>query len=811
MKPYSINKPWSSKLRNSIHSHWLFLWVLLGAVLACGDAGPDASPAPAPAGESEERTGSPEPAPPQPAALPEPAWLGSAVCAECHEEVAARWQGSHHDLAMQEATADSVLGDFDDARLVDGPTTWTFSRREGRFVVHAEGAERGEFEVAYTFGVDPLQQLLIEQPGGRLQALHIAWDARPAASGGQRWFSLYGAESVPPGDPIHWQGPALSWNAMCGDCHSTSFEKGFDLAANRYDSQWAEIDVGCEACHGPGGRHVAWARTGAEPNADLGLEVILAAPTEWSFVPGDPIAKPAGGAPADSGELDTCAPCHSRRTRIAAQPLPGAPFLDGYRPVLLERDLYHDDGQPADEVYVHGSFLQSRMYEAGVRCSDCHDPHSARLRAEGNALCGGCHAPASYDAPAHHHHPEGSEGARCVACHMPAQVFMTIDARREHAFRVPRPGLSLEIGVPNACADCHAERGDAWAAEVTQRWRGDARPPPHFGERLAARWRGGSGAGAGLASLVDDPTEPAIARATALAELGGSPLAVVRLEEAADAEDPLLRLAAARAASGARALSRARRIAPLLEDPLRAVRLEAALALADAESSLSVTQKRSLAAALEEYRAAQAELADQPAAHVNLALLHERLGDEEAAEEAYRTALRIGDYFVPGYVNLADLYGRQGRDGDGATLLHRGLERAPDSPELHFALGLLLVRQQQIEPALEELATAVRLAPEVPHYAYVYGAGLNSAGQVDASLRVLEEAAARHQTDQNLLGAIATIARDAGRFDQALEAAGRLQALFPDRPEAQELIDDIERRRDGAPAPGHQGAAPPGR
>jgi predicted CXXCH cytochrome family protein len=768
------------------------------AVGACSDDPAEAPRSPAPDALRDTAEMAPEPTP----AFGSATWVGGDECAGCHEEAAARWRGSHHDLAMQEPSAEAMLGDFDDARFVDGPTTWTFSRSDGRYVARAEGAERGEHAIAFTFGADPLQQYLIERPGGRLQALHIAWDSRPAAAGGQRWFSLYGDEHVPVGDPIHWLGPALSWNAMCGECHSTRFQKGFELASNSYASSWAEIDVGCEACHGPGSNHVTWARAGGKGGSDHGLSVALSAPTQWAFEGGHPIARPVGGSASPSQELDTCASCHSRRSRIVEDPLPGTPFLEAYQPALLERGLYHDDGQVRDEVYVYGSFLQSRMHEAGVRCSDCHDPHSAGLRAEGNALCGGCHEPAHFDTPEHHHHSEGSSGADCVACHMPAQNFMTVDARHDHSLRIPRPELSAELGSPNPCLGCHAEQNDAWVSAAITRWRGDTPPPPpHFGVRLRARNTGGSLAGRTLIELFDDPTEPSIARATALAELTGDPLALERLAEAAASDDPLLRLAAARAAAGTAALAHAPRIADLLEDPIRAVRIEAAVALADAGPSLSASQRQALARALDEYRAAQEVADDQPSAYANLAMLLEREGDLQGAEQTYQTALRLGDYFVPAYTNLANLLGQQGRDVEGASLLHQGIARAPDSGDLHFALGLALVRLQQNEPALEELAMATSMAPDVAYYAFVYGAGLNSAGRVDEALAVLQAAAERHPNDQNLLGSIATIARDAGRFDEAIAAAERLMALFPDQPEARMLLEDIEARRDGGVSP----------
>ena len=158
------------------------------------------------------------------------------------------------------------------------------------------------------------------------------------------------------------------------------------------------------------------------------------------------------------------------------------PFLDAYLPALLEPGLYHSDGQIDGEVYEYGSFLQSRMHAASVTCSDCHDPHSLKLRAEGNALCAQCHLPERFDLSAHHNHEPGSAGAQCVNCHMPTKTYMVVDARRDHSIRVPRPDLSISLGTPNACTPCHADRPAQWAAEAVAGWYpGGRQTTPHYG------------------------------------------------------------------------------------------------------------------------------------------------------------------------------------------------------------------------------------------------------------------------------------------------------------------------------------------
>jgi predicted CXXCH cytochrome family protein len=370
------------------------------------------------------------------------AYAGSSVCAECHREEAALWRESDHALAMQEATPATILGDFGDRRVTAQGVTSTFTRRDGGFAVRTDGADGrlAEFKVAYAFGVRPLQQYLIEFPRGRYQALGLAWDSRPRALGGQRWFHLYAGERVDHRDALHWTSPEQNWNYMCAECHSTDLRRRYDAAGDRYATTWAEIDVACEACHGPGSSHVAWARAGARGPGGPGLAVRFPPldPSAWVFdiahptarraAPAAPGAPPSTGAPdraaaaASDAALETCGRCHSRRGWVWEEVMPGDPLAQTHRVVALDADLYYDDGQILGEVYEYGSFLQSRMQRSGVTCSDCHDPHSGRLRAAGNALCSRCHQPSHFDAPAHHHHPAGSAGAQCVACHMPARV-----------------------------------------------------------------------------------------------------------------------------------------------------------------------------------------------------------------------------------------------------------------------------------------------------------------------------------------------------------------------------------------------------
>ncbi len=651
--------------------------------------------------------------------------------------------GSHHDLAMQVATDDTVLADFNGSFEHFGVRT-TFSRRDGLFFVKTDGpdGELREYPIAYTFGVEPLQQFLVDVGGGRLQALSICWDTRPAADGGQRWFHLYD-EQVPHDSELHWTGPFQNWNYMCANCHSTGLQRGYDAAADRFDTTWQEIDVSCEACHGPGSRHVEAARA---DGGGEGLVTSIRRPAgRWVFADDAPIAH-LEGEPR-TAQADACARCHARQTPIADYEH-GGDLHDAFRISLLEEPLYFADGQILDEVYVYGSFLQSKMHAAGVTCTDCHDPHSGARYQNGNALCTQCHRGTIYDVEDHHHHPLGGPGAACTDCHMTSRTYMGVDVRGDHSFRVPRPDLSVKLGTPNACTSCHGDRDDAWAAATVAGWGFE--PTLHFGEALHAGRAWQPDAEALLTRIVDDPAQPAVVRASAVALLArfSSPASWPAVQGALADPDPMVRRGALTALGAQELEAQMHWGGPLLDDPVLSVRMEAAQLLAWAADDS--TQLPGLFAALEEYRDTLLWRADRPDSQLNLGNLEAHLGDAAAAERAYRRALEILPSFGAAAVNLADLYRATGREDEGAAVLKRTLEKSPEDGALHHALGLSLIRQQQPAEALAALQRAYELAPNEPRYAYVYGVALNDLGEPGEGLRILEDAVRRFPGNREL-------------------------------------------------------------
>jgi len=777
-------------------------WLLVAAIAVLGAAAlyfalaepPVKAPPPQAAGAPAAETANPS--------APAAAYVGGAACASCHAKEREAWQGSQHDRAIAEATEATVLGNFANAKFSHDGVVSTFFRRDGRFFVNTDGADGrlADFEIRYTFGVDPLQQYLIEFPGGRLQALGIAWDARPAKEGGQRWFHLYPGRKLKAGDPLHWTGIDQVWNYQCADCHSTNLRKNYDEKSNSYDTKWTDISVSCEACHGPGSNHVAWAKKEGDWQRYAASGKGLTARLDERRGVGWTIDAATGNAvrsrPRDSSrEIETCARCHARRGQFTDAWHAGQPFADGYRASLLEPGLYYDDGQQRDEVYTFGSFLASRMHAEGVTCSDCHDPHSGRLRAPGSAVCAQCHAPAKYEAAAHHHHSSGSKGAECAACHMPTTTYMVVDPRHDHGFRIPRPDRSVSLGTPNACNQCHRDRKPEWAAAAVKRWYPQPKPGfQTFAEAFDAAERGAPGAQQMLAAVVDDGRQSGFVRASAVRRLGRylGPATLPRVRNALGDRDSLVRAAAVDVLAVTDAGLRAQLLPPLLGDPVREVRMEAARALAgEPEERLSASDRARLAAALDEYVAAERFNADRPEGRANLGNLQATRGRYDDAVASYRAALTLDPTFTQAALNLADVQRSGGLEDDAEKTIREALKRDPRSAPAHLALGLSLTRQKRAGEALKELAEAARLAPENTRFAYIYAVALNDAGDAAKARRVLEGALKRQPNDREVLLALALFERDAGNRARAAGHARRLAELEPDSAQVQQLLQEL--------------------
>jgi HEAT repeat protein len=735
-------------------------------------------------------------------------YVGRNSCVQCHQHEASLYAGSHHDLAMDRATDETVLGDFNNAELTYFDVTSRMYRDGEKFMIHTEGPDgkMGDFEVKYVLGVDPLQNYMVEfdrgadlKPNelGRVQVLRIAWDTRK-----KRWFYLPPPDvddKLAPDDDLYWTNIAQRWNNMCSDCHSTNVQRNFDPQTLKYHTSFSEIDVSCEACHGPGSTHVKLAKAKSlfwDRNLGYGLTAKL---------------KVASAEP----QIQVCAECHARRQVVAGDYDPGDNYWDHFDTELLSRLTYHTDGQIEDEDFEHGSFLQSKMYHKNIRCTDCHDPHTAKLQHEGNKLCTSCHQhPAGkYDTPLHHHHQAGTNGASCVECHMPQTTYMEVHARRDHSIRVPRPDLSVQLGTPNACTACHLDQAklkaevagsesehasasenatkvsrlkqylnfiqaaragdktigaelkrlDQWSADAIEKWYGH--PPkevsddPHFAFALAAARDGKPEAEKLLAQVVGNRLNAAIVRATALTEWGAfdSRAMLASSEKALADPNPQVRAAAVNNLARLPQEERAKLLAPLLADEAFLVRRTAARALADCAQLLSGKQRNQLQLTLLAWTEGVLVNNDRGGAHLAVGSLYEQLRDGQRAEAAYRTALRVEPNLIGPRANLAALLEQklqqpelsaaersniaseitQLRNAD-FELLARDARLAPNNASVQYRYGLALYLRDDIPGALAALATAVKSEPNVPDFRMAYGLLLQKEGRDQEAIDQME-------------------------------------------------------------------------
>lgn len=735
-------------------------------------------------------------------------YIGYKSCSQCHQKEVKEWQTSHHKQAMQHAKEETVLGDFNQAQFENYGLITTFFKKGGQFWVNTDGPDGTlhDYQIKYTFGVYPLQQYLIEFPGGKLQALDIAWDSRPANQGGQRWYHLHPDEKIESDDILHWTGPNLNWNYMCAFCHSTNLEKNYDAETDSYNTHWSEINVSCEACHGPASQHLEWAewvnsdKKEANKNSHAFKNKGLINPLEERknshWIIDKNTQKPARTQPKSTQiEIETCARCHSRRSQLGKDQI-HKPLMDFFRPALLSSGLYYADGQPKDEVYVYGSFIQSKMHYAGVTCSDCHNPHTNQLKSPGDQVCNQCHIATLYRSESHHFHKtETDNSVTCLDCHMPATTFMGVDERNDHSFRIPRPDLSKETDIPNACNNCHTVNTPQWAEQRLKDWY-NKRPigKQNFAAVLYAEQNQFAIAEKKLHYLVKDTAQPDIARATALQALLNYPDQHSKeiIAGQLNAQNPMMRLSALEALQTFDARSQITMAFPLIYDDIKSIRMEAARLLVSVpEGQLSAKDKKQLAKVKNEYLNSQLFNAERPESQVNLAHYYAQSGDYQSSEKAYQQAIKLQSQFVPAYIGLGQLYSQMKKEQETVLTLEKGLTFIPENADLHHALGLSYIRQNQIELALKELQIAAAFSTDNLRYQYVYAIALNSSDYPEKALNVLNNIHKKYPTNTDILIALITFNRDSKNYKDALVYAKKLNKLTPNDQSVQNLIADL--------------------
>lgn len=740
-------------------------------------------------------------------------------CAECHPQQFKEWLGSHHEQAMQPANEKTVLGNFDNARFTDFDITSRFFKKGAKFFINTEGADgkQSDFEVKYTFGITPLQQYLLAFPKGRLQAFTIAWDTV-----NQRWFSLYPDEKIKPTDPLHWTERLHNWNSVCAECHSTNLELNYDLKTDHYKTTWAEINVSCQACHGPSGNHIKWAnlfknkKNISNDTGELGNILNKGLIVDYNTL-------------NPKRQIETCARCHSRRYPISQNDQHGQALLDDFMPELLRDQLYHPDGQIIDEVYVYSSFLQTKMYSKGVTCMDCHHPHTLKLRRQGNSLCVFCHQlnppnkltasiepyvssfnkgeigrifktlpSKNYNTPTHHFHKLDSPGAQCINCHMPTQTYMVNDPRHDHSFPIPRPHLSVTLGTPNACNQCHNDKSTAWAVETITQWYGNqSLQTPHLAEIIAAGRTDSAKAETQLIKLAKDTHQPAIIRATVLNLLQQyrSKETTQTMITALTDKAALVRTIAVQGLENLPPQSKFNTLIPLLNDPIRAVRIEAAIILATVPpAKFNQSQRLVFETVLKEYQQAQKAQPDHPQGHFNLGRLYTVLGQLNLAEQAYKTAIKRDRHFFSAHNNLANLYYQMGRKSEAEKILRQAIQFTTEQGILYYSLGLLLAEQHHQE-AVAHLAKAAALMPNHLRVHYNYGLLLQRLGKTSQAETAFLKAYQLNTNDQSILTALATFHIQQHQWEKAYPYAKQLNQLYPYNPEIYRMLKYIQEQR----------------
>lgn len=721
-------------------------------------------------------------------------FVGSLKCRTCHQPEYELWKDSNHYHAMEIATESSVRGDFNDVTFEHFGIVSRFYRKDNKFFVHTQGPEgvMGDFEITHTFGWNPLQQYLIPFPGGRMQCLPIAWDVKAA-----RWYQLNSGGPIAPNDWLYWTNAAQNWNGMCATCHSTNLKKNYNVQTDTYQTTWSDISVGCEACHGPGSKHVKWAEL---PD--------MARPPVENF---DLAVRTSGLKSRELVEL--CAPCHSRRTSLGDYTHVEADLLDTMLPSLLTRDLYFPDGQILEEVYAYASFVQSKMYARDVRCSDCHNVHSIKRVKEGNGLCLQCHRASDYDTRQHHFHKKKGEkgdpiksadgrvlfeigtGAECTQCHMPGRYYMRVHYRLDHSIRIPRPDLSVKLGVPDTCTRCHLDKTSTWSDEIITKWYGPGRRP-HYGEIIQAGRNRQPGASGDLIRLAADPLYPVMVRATALELLGAYPGEDSRaaMERALMDGEALIRRTAVSHLQHPDPDRIARLIAPLLYDPVKAVRIDAASRLAGQPSRLLTDdQRRVFEQALKEYIAAMEYSGDFAFGRFNLGNLYVALDEPQKAIDSFRAAIKIDDLSYPAKVNLAMLYVQLGRNAEAETLLSEVVKAYPGLYDVQYSLGLLLTEENKYLEAEQHLAIAASGIPDGSRVHYNLGVLYDFIGKEQQAEAALSRAVELEPDSMDCLLALARHYLKRDNFAAAGKIADQMIARHPNDRRGSELKNLVQR------------------
>ena len=699
-------------------------------------------------------------------------YAGSKSCRECHEKAFDLWLGSDHQLAERLPDPKMDQEAFDPRREFKHPSLTSQLFLEGdHFHIATQGlsGKKETFKVERVIGETPIRQYLVKFPRGLLQAVDVSHDPHK-----DEWFNVFGDEDRQPGEWGHWSGRGMNWNTQCASCHNTRLRKNYDEATDSYDTAMAEMSVSCEACHGPMKAHVDWRK---EYAGTSGKDPTLRKfdNTQW---------------------LAACGKCHSRRTELTGDFQPGDRYLDHFSHVIPdESDIYYADGQVREENYVLTSFLSSKMHHAGVRCVDCHEPHTTKILQQGNALCMRCHTgtyPNSpkIDPPTHTHHKLNGEGGQCVNCHMPQTTYMQRDLRRDHGFTIPDPLLTREHGIPNACNRCHVDKDTDWAVAAVEKWYGPRmdRPTRKRAQWIAKAKVGAAGSRENLLQLLREEKTPfwkAVATEL-LYPWTNDPEVTTLLLSNLSHTNALLRGTTARALDP---LARRNNtgidaaLEKLLDDPVRKVRVDAAWTLRHRVSPQSK--------AGEDLLRTLTYNVDMPTGALQKGVYHLDRNESKMAEHYFRLAIKLDNYSAPLRHEFAIALSMMGRTSEAIDALKEAIRLDSGEAEYHYKLALAWNETGRTDNTVSSLVKAVQLNPRHSRAWYNLGLARSGMNQPEAAIAALLKAENVEQNDPDIPYARATILLRLRRIPEAIEAAQRALEIQPNYNPARALLQEL--------------------
>lgn len=615
--------------------------------------------------------------------------FGPEACVECHAEEVAEWRESHHAKANRPVSVELDAAAFAGNReLEESGVTYRMAQDGDAFKLHVLEEDGGatEYDLVGVIGETPIRQYLAHLPGNRFQTISATYDVIH-----DRWVDVFAGQDRLPGEWGHWAGQGMNWNSNCAYCHTTEFEKGFDLETNAYHSKWTQQGLACAECHTGLEEHVIAARN----------------PGYVSTIP-----------ELDREQVEqNCVACHSRRDQLTADAFePGDAYHDHFSVSLPDQPgLYYADGQILDEVFVHASFEMSRMNHAGVTCMDCHNPHSLEriLPVENNMLCMRCHQTGVMEAPIiepvkHSFHPEGSTGNQCVECHMSETVYMQTDWRADHGFHSPDPLMTKELGIPNACNKCHGDQTVDWAVEHSERWYGEALAESRQRARARAITKAYNYDPAGLPELLalaEDEEIPAwqATYAGLLPNYLPNAEAEAHLRSLLDHEDSMVRARA----TGGLALTEDGEATMIekLSDPSRSVRIAATRGLASRNTPVPE------GVAAKDWSDYIHFNSDRPQSLLMLANYAVREQKPADVLKLVERAISLDSLNPEMYHQTAILLSSAGLQKEARSQLYKGWELAPEEPRFPYSLGLLAAETGDLETSIGYLEETVAMEP----------------------------------------------------------------------------------------------------